>query len=108
MLAYDLLYGESYALGEDDIYPTNSDMTLGTKEITVEGYEIVGDTLYVKGKNFTKFSEITLDGDEEETVFIDSETLAADLDSFEILTVRQVSDKGELLGETKPFEKTPD
>ncbi len=106
MLSYDLLYGDGYALGENGTYPTNSDMTLGTKEITVDGYEIVGDTLYVKGKNFTKFSEITLNGDEEETVFIDSETLAADLDSFEFITVRQVSDKGELLSETKPFEKT--
>jgi len=105
ILEYDLLYGEGYAFGEKDVYPTNSDMTLGTREITVEGYEIVGDTLYVKGKNFTKFSEITLDGDEEETVFIDSETLAADLDSFDTITVRQISDKGEVLSETKPCYK---
>lgn len=107
MLSYDLLYGDGYALGDHGVYPANSDMTLGTKEITVDRYEIVGDTLYVKGKNFTKFSEITLDGDEEETIFIDSETLAADLDSFECITVRQISDKGELLGETKPLKKQP-
>jgi len=105
ILEYDLLYGKGYAYGKDGEYLPNSDMTLGTKEITVDGYEIVGDTLYVKGKNFTKFSEITLDGDEEETVFIDSNTLAADLDSFETITVRQVSDKGEVLSETKPYDK---
>ena len=105
MLEYDLLYGSGHAYGKDGTYPSNSNMTLGTKEITVDGYEIVGDTLYVKGKNFTKFSEITLDGDEQETVFIDSQTLAADLESFQTITVRQISDKGEVLGETKPHHK---
>lgn len=104
MLEYDLLYGDGYALGDHGAYLPNRDMTLGTKEITVEGYEIVGDTLYVNGKNFTKFSEITLDGDEQETVFIDNETLAADLERFDEITVRQVSDKGEVLSETKPYE----
>ena len=102
MLAYDLLYGEGYAQGE---YLPNTNMTLGTKEITVDGYEIVGDTLYIKGKNFNKFSEITLNGDEEETVFINSETLATNLEKFETITVRQISDKGEVLGETKPYCK---
>ena len=101
MLEYDLLYGEGYAYKYE--YLTNSDMTMGHKPITVDGYEIIGDTLYVKGKNFTKFSEITFDDDEQETVFINSETLAADLDDFEIIAVRQVSDKGEVLGETAPF-----
>ena len=105
VLSYDLLYGEGYAYGKNGKYPTNSNMTLGTKKITIDGYEIVGDTLYIKGQNFTKFSEITLDGDEVETVFINSQTLATDLDSFDSITVRQVSDKGEVLSETKPHRK---
>ena len=67
----------------------------------------LSNTLYIKGKNFTKFSEITLDGDEQETVFIDSQTLAAYFESFQTITVRQISDKGEVLGETKPYQKDP-
>lgn len=106
ILEYDLLYGEGYAYGTNGAYLPNKNMTLGTKEITVDGYEIVGDTLYVKGNNFTKFSKITLDGDEEDTVFINSQTLAANLSRFETITVRQVSDKGEGLSETPPFYKT--
>lgn len=104
MLAYDLLYGEGYAYGDNEYLP-KTDMTLGTKEITVDGYEIVGDTLYIKGKNFNKFSKITLDGDEEETVFIDTETLAANLEKFDSITVRQISDKGEVLHETPSYLK---
>ena len=104
MLAYDLLYGEGYAYGDNEYLP-KTDMTLGTKEITVDGYEIVGDTLYIKGKNFNKFSKITLDGDEEETVFIDTETLAANLEKFDTITVRQISDKGEVLHETPSYLK---
>ena len=105
MLEYDLLYGKGYAYGSKGKYPTNPDMTLGTRGITIESYEIVGETLYIKGKNFTKFSEITLDGDEQDTVFIDSETLATNYEKFKKITVRQISDKGDMLGETDPIYK---
>ena len=105
MLAFDLLYGEGYAGDIRHKYLPTTHMTLGTKEISIDGYEIVGDTLYIKGQNFNKFSKITLDGSEEDTVYIDPQTLATNYDKFETITVRQISDKGEDLSETKPYPK---
>lgn len=106
-LEYDVLYGECFAY-DGVSYPSMTDMRLGSRSITVTGYEDDGTTLTVTGENFTPYSVITIDGSEKETVYIDEHTLTARSGLFsefyQSVAVRQINSKGEVMSECPPFE----
>ncbi|MBR0399196.1 MAG: sulfatase-like hydrolase/transferase [Mogibacterium sp.] len=96
-LAYDMLYGKSYAFGGERPFKT-VDMKMGHKDISIRDVIKIGDRYYIRGKNFTERSIISLDGKQLSTVYLSPTLLAlneavADED-IEKLQVSQV-DKSE-------------
>lgn len=73
-LGYDMIYGEHYIYGGSNPFKP-SDMKLGVKDIVIEKVVKVGDKYYIKGKNFTEMSRITLNGEPLETVYLSSSLL---------------------------------
>ncbi len=106
LIEYDMLYGERYVYGGGNPPAKVDDMTLGTRPILLSSYEVLGNTLFVYGENFTPYSVVCLDGRKVETVFIDNSTLSIEIDkgddSTEI-TVEQRTTKGETLSKTDPL-----
>ena len=107
-LEYDILYGDQLVYsGVSPYSPT--DMTMGVEEIEITKIEPVtdGDTEYVeiKGKNFTKFSKVFVNGDKRDTEFIDTSTLRikySGLQTLDSFVVSQVDkDSGYVVGSTK-------
>ncbi len=73
-LGYDMIYGEHYIYGGRNPFQA-SDMKLGVKDIVIDEVAKVGSKYYIKGKNFTEMSRITLDGEPLETVYLSSSLL---------------------------------
>jgi hypothetical protein len=74
MLGYDMIYGKNYIYGGRNPFKA-SDMKLGVKDIVIDKVVDVGGKYYIKGKNFTEFSRISLDGKPLETVYLSSSLL---------------------------------
>ena len=112
LLEYDVLYGEDYCYGGENPY-TASDLRMGLYPITIDGADVKINadgtvTLTVTGENFTQWSRITLDGDEEDTVLNADGSVFAELDeppeSGTQLTVRQrAANKTTSLAESEPY-----
>jgi len=100
VLEYDLLYGEFKLFdGVNPYEPT--DMQMGAAEILVTGWFEANGNLYVKGKNFTEFSTVYIDGDNKDTVFINRFTLMVketELEDASEISVAQETDDGIVLG----------
>ena len=96
-LSYDIMYGDKYAYHETTPYqPTN--MTMGHKMIEIVGTVKIGNKYYIKGKNFTARSIITLKGKQLSTTYLSPTLLAlnekVDVEDVPLLEVSQV-DKSE-------------
>ncbi|MGI6070495.1 MAG: LTA synthase family protein [Blautia sp.] len=76
-LQYDILYGEQYVYdGETPFLKTNMRMGLYDTELDfVEPAAEREDTYYVTGNYFTPSSEVQVNGEWQETTFVDSHTL---------------------------------
>ena len=99
-MEYDLLYGDFKIFGGKNPY-TPTDMQLGAVPVEVTCWFAENDNLYIKGKNFTEFSTVYINGKDTETVFINSFTLMVpdiQWDGTGEITVAQVTDKGTVLG----------
>lgn len=73
-LQYDMLYGKGYIFGGINPYqPT--DMKMGVREIKIEKIVKIGGKYYIKGKNFTPYSKISIDGEVLDTIFLGSTVL---------------------------------
>ncbi len=96
-LAYDMLYGESYAFGGSRPFKA-VDMKMGHKLISIKDVVKIGDRYYIRGKNFTERSIISLDGKQLSTVYLSPTLLAlnerVEPEDVERLEVSQV-DKSE-------------
>ena len=96
-LAYDMLYGKHYAYGGENPYETMP-MTMGHKDISIKEIVRIGDRYYIRGKNFTERSIISMDGKQLSTVYLSPTLLAlneeVDEEDVSKLQVSQV-DKSE-------------
>ncbi len=94
VLGYDMLYGDLDAWGGRNPYePT--DIQFGLDTIRVTGAEMIGDTLYVSGDDFTEASVIYAGDEALKTVFINSHALMCSGYTCEpgtIISVHQVTD----------------
>lgn len=78
-LSYDMLYGNNYIFqGKNPFKPTK--MRMGHRQISIKDVIKIGDRYYIRGKNFTERSIISLDGKQLKTVYL-SPTLLALSDS---------------------------
>ena len=82
MLAYDTLYGSHYAYDGVNPFPT-ANMTMGLREITVTGYDIEDDKVWIYGNAFNEFSVVFIDDKSVETQYINYQTLCVSLEDFE-------------------------
>ncbi|MBQ6314996.1 MAG: LTA synthase family protein [Mogibacterium sp.] len=74
-LAYDMLYGKLYAFGGTAPYQA-SNMQMGHKLISIKDIIKIGDRYYIRGKNFTERSIISLEGKQLSTVYLSPTLLA--------------------------------
>lgn len=99
-LAHDMLYGKYYAYGGENPYE-RTDMKMGFHKITVKKIVKIGDKYYIKGKNFTERSIISLDGKKLSTVYLSPTLLALnetiDDEDAEKLVVAQVDKSDETI-----------
>ncbi len=83
MLQYDLLYGERYAYGGEDLYPA-SDLVIGTQDVTIDLLMDVGKYTYVIGDNFTKWSKVFVDDEKVSTTYYSSTMLRFNRDKLKL------------------------
>lgn len=99
-LQYDMLYGEQYIYGGKSPFK-RSDMQMGVKPITVDEIVQIGDKYYLKGKNFTEYSKINLDGKILKTIYLSPTVLGlleeVDPTSVSRMKVSQVEKNEEIL-----------
>lgn len=103
-LSYDMLYGKGYIYGGINPYkPT--DMQMGVKEIKIQRIVKIGEKYYIKGKNFTEYSKISLDGEPLKTVYLAPTILALneEVDPTDVkkMKVSQVEKNKEILSTTE-------
>lgn len=82
MLQYDILYGNRYAYGGEDIYPA-SDLVMGTEDVRLNAFMRDGNYLYVLGANYTPWSKVFVNGEKVSTKFITSSQLRIKLSDLE-------------------------
>lgn len=69
MLQYDILYGDRYAYGGQDLYPA-SDLVMGVSDIAIRSMSLQGDVLEIYGENFTPWSRVFVNGEKVSTTVI--------------------------------------
>lgn len=74
ILQYDILYGERYAYGKEDLYPA-SDLEMGVEDIRLTTFVPTGDKLIVTGEHFTPWSRVFVNGEKVSTTFLSSNQL---------------------------------
>lgn len=99
-LQYDMLYGKQYVYGQESPYePT--DLQMGVKPVIIDQvFTGHNGNVYVQGENFTENSRIVINGEQVETLFINSGVLRpldVKLKSGDLVQVQQVSSKNTLL-----------
>ena len=108
MLEYDMLYGDQTAYEGEYPYEA-TDMRMGSRDIVVTGANLEYRRLLVTGENFTEFSTLVIDGQAVDTVYIDSQHIAARVDdaaAVGIFCVAQIARDGTELSRTA--EHVPD
>lgn len=68
-LGYDMLYGKYYIYGGSNPFEATK-LKMGVNDIEIEGVFKIGEKYYIKGKNFTSYSKVTLDGKELKTIYL--------------------------------------
>ena len=108
-LQYDLLYGKQYTYdGENPFERTK--MRMGIYDVTLDSIQCISEadhTYYIKGTEFTPSSEIKLNGEWYDTVYINPTTLmitGTELNDFDRLAVIQRSNSST----RKPLSKSYD
>lgn len=105
-IGYDILYGKKYIYSEnkDKYMPTK--LKMGVKDIVINKVYKVGDRYYIKGKNFTQYSKVTLKGKTLNTIFLGQSILGlleeVDPEDAPNMKVSQVENKSkEILSTTE-------
>lgn len=108
LLEYDMLYGESYA-SDGELY-AETELKMGTEEISVADVQRVSERLFVYGENFTPWSIVCVDGKKCETEFCTGNVLIADYDGEPgeavIVSVAQIGESGDPLSVTEDYSCT--
>ena len=81
LLQYDILYGDRYAYGQEDLYPA-SELVMGVADITLDSLVTNGDFLEVYGSNFTPWSKVFVNGEKVSTTFLSDTQLKIRMDTL--------------------------
>ncbi len=103
-LAYDMLYGKRYIYGKTNPFK-QTDLKMGVKDIEITDVVKIGEDYYIKGKNFTEYSKVSLDGKILKTVYLGPTILAlkeeVDPEDVSRMKVSQVEKNKEVLSTTE-------
>lgn len=109
-LQYDLLYGERYAYdGEKPFKRTK--MRLGLYDVTLDSLQLVSSldyTYYIRGTNFTPSSQIQINGEWYDTVYVNPTTLmitGTELLDFDRIAVIQRSNSSTRKALSKSYDR---
>ena len=81
-------------LSEDE-KTTSSNLKMGTKDIKIKSATVQGNQICIKGKNFTRKSVVFINGKEENTLYVNKNTLRVyydkdDIDNIDDIVVKQI------------------
>lgn len=107
-LEYDQLYGDNLATnGENPYEPT--ELKLGLNEVKVSSVSPLNDdlgTVYIYGNYFTSYSQVYINDEKQNTVYIDPNTLMItypELKNGDVLSVYQQNSDLNVLSQTEPY-----
>ena len=106
MLEHDMLYGNKEVYNGVNPY-TPTDMKMGIEDISINSASKIENSIYLIGNNFTKWSNIFVNGKKQNTKFIDKNLLIAesiDAKEGDLISVSQIAEDGTILGTTKEYE----
>ena len=110
-LQYDLLYGKQYSY--DGVNPfERTKMRMGIYDATLDSLELVSEqdhTYYVLGTNFTPSSQVKIDGDWYDTVYVNPTKLiitGKELGDFDRISVVQRSNSSTRKAMTKTHDRS--
>ena len=111
-LQYDLLYGKRYSYGESGESPyLRTRMRMGIYDVTLDSIQCISEadhTYYIKGTEFTPSSEVKLNGEWYDTVYVNPTKLiitGKELDDFDRLSVVQRSNSSTRKAMTKSHDR---
>jgi phosphoglycerol transferase MdoB-like AlkP superfamily enzyme len=102
LLQYDMLYGDRNVYSGINPYKKTK-MTMGIDPISITDVYLRGEGLFISGKHFTPFSEVYIDKEKVNTLFIDGQTLIVPnltLKDGMAIKVSQVTETGKKLSST--------
>lgn len=106
LLQYDMLYGD-HAIYSGDYPLKTKEMTMGVGQVIVESYEVKGEAIFIDGNNFTMWSQVFIDNEARDTLFVDSNTLIItneDIEDKEFLSVSQLTIKDKELSHSNQLK----
>lgn len=99
-LAYDMLYGDNFIFGGKNPFK-KANMTMGYKKIKIDKIVKIGDDYYIKGKNFTEHSTVSMDGKVLKTIYLSPTLLglqeSIDPEDVSKLQVSQIDTKDDTI-----------
>ena len=111
MLQYDILYGKKYSY-PDGVNPfMKTKMRLGLYDVTLDSLQLVSaldHTYYIKGTNFTPSSQIKLNGEWYDTVYVSPTMLlitGTELNDFDRISVVQRSNSSTHNALSKSYDR---
>lgn len=105
MLQYDMLYGDKNVYGGINPFKKKK-MKMGVDPINILDVVNKGEAIIVSGQNFTMWSEVFLNNEKSETVFLDSQTLLVphvNLEPDTTVKVSQITRTGRVLSSCDPW-----
>ncbi|MCK8059147.1 MULTISPECIES: LTA synthase family protein [unclassified Fusibacter] len=106
LLQYDMLYGQMNVYGGFSPHHRKS-MKMGLAPIELTSISVRGETVFIHGNNFTKASAVFMDGEIQETWYVDKNTLILPFEITDVhskLFVAQVTPKEYKLSKSKEIE----
>ena len=111
-LQYDLLYGERYSYKENGEIFERTKMHMGLYDVSLDSMELVSDTDFtyrLKGTNFTPSSQVKLNGEWVDTVYVNPTTLmisGTELNDFDRVSVSQRSNSSTRKALSKSYDRS--
>lgn len=105
MLQYDMLYGKQYVYNNRNPF-TATKLQFGVKPVETTGITSTEDGTMLTGMNFNKYSHVELNGKEQNTTFVDENTLTIkenELKVGDVIVIQQRSKRGVILYESGEF-----
>ena len=109
-LQYDLLYGKQYSYNGENPFERTK-MRMGIYDTTLDSIQVVSETdhtYYIQGTNFTPSSQVKINGEWYDTVYVNPNKLiitGKELDDFDRISVVQRSKSSNRKAMTKSHER---